>query len=70
MFRIACFSGHEHQRRPPPLEPLERLGADDRAGLELDDEGRVAPCEGALTDGRVWVEVLLPLLLEPLDGLL
>ena len=59
------------QRRPPPLEPLDRLGAVERDGLELEDEGRVVPCDGALVDGFVCVEVLAPLLLlpVPVDGL-
>ena len=47
-------------RRPPPLEPLDRLGAEERDGDELDDDGRVVPCEGAR--GWVTVEPLLPLL--------
>ena len=45
---------------PPPLEPLDRLGADERAGLDDDDDGRVAPCEPVLVEGRVWVDVLEP----------
>lgn len=49
-------------RRPPPLEPLDRLGADERDGDELDDEGRVEPCEGAL--GLVVVELPAPVLVE------
>ena len=62
--------GRPH-RRPPPLDPLDRLGADERDGDELDDDGRVEPCDGTLgaeteppllVDGRVWVDPLLPLL--------
>jgi hypothetical protein len=67
-------------RRPPPLD---RLGADGRDGDELDDDGRVVPCEGTLgrvvvelpapVDGWVWVfepdPVLLPAELpDPVDG--
>ena len=64
-------SGH---RRPPPLEPLDRLGADERDGDELDDDGREAPWEPVLVDGLVWVDVFDPVLLpellpdEPVDG--
>jgi hypothetical protein len=70
------------QRRPPPLEPDDRLGADERDGEELDEDGRLAPCEGTLgaetllpelllpdpllVEGLVWLELLL-LLDEPLD---
>jgi hypothetical protein len=72
-----------HQRRPPPLDPLDRLGADDREGDDEDDDGRLAPCDGTLgavtalpepllVDGFVWVVLpLLPLLVVllplPLD---
>ena len=68
----------EAHRRPPPLDPLDRLGADERDGEELEDDGREAPCEGVfglvvvelpglvLVDGLVWVEVLEPLLLPVL----
>ena len=66
-------------RRPPPLEPLERLGADERDGDELDDDGRVLPWEGALgwvivelpepllVDGLVWVDEPLPVVLPDDD---
>jgi hypothetical protein len=60
--------GVRRQRRPPPLEPLDRLGADERDGLELEDDGRVVPCDGALVDGFVCVDVLAPLLPVPVDG--
>jgi hypothetical protein len=33
----------ERQRRPPPLDPLDRLGAEDRDGEDEDDDGRLAP---------------------------
>jgi hypothetical protein len=70
-----------HHRRPPPLDPLDRLGADELDGRDVDEDGRVVPCEGVsgrvvvwlppvLVDGLVWVDVLAPLLLEPVDGLL
>jgi len=37
------------QRRPPPLlDPLDRLGADERDGDDDDDEGRLAPWDGTL----------------------
>ena len=70
-----------HHRRPPPLDPLDRLGADERDGDELDDDGLVAPCDGALgwviveppvpllVDGFVWVDVLEPVLLPDDDPL-
>lgn len=69
------MEGEGAHRRPPPLEPLDRLGAEERDGDELDDDGRVVPCDGALgrvvvelpapvlVDGLVWVEVLDPVLL-------
>ena len=62
-------------RRPPPLD---RLGAEARDGDELEDDGRVVPCEGVsgrvvvelpapvLVDGFVWVEVFEPVLLPVL----
>ena len=68
------------QRRPPPLDPLDRLGAEDRDGEDEDEDGRVLPWDGTLgavtrlpepllVDGFVCVELpLLPLLLPlPLD---
>lgn len=70
------WRGH---RLPPLLDPLDLLGAVDREGDELDDDGRVEPCDGALgrvvvelpvpllVDGRVWVDEPLPLLLLPDD---
>ena len=60
------------------LEPLERLGDDERDGDEVDDDGRLAPCDGALgrvvvelpvpvlVDGLVWVDVPVPVLLPVL----
>ena len=56
-----CYEGGAH-RRPPPLEPLERLGADERDGDEDEDDGRVTPCDGAL--GRTVVELPDPLLVD------
>src|SRR5688500_217768 len=56
---IRDSGGH---RRPPPLEPLDRLGADERDGDELDDEGRVVPWDG--TFGLVVVELPAPVLVE------
>ena len=58
-----------HQRRPPPLELLDRLGLLlDRLGEELDEDedGRDTPCDGLLD--RLLTE---PLELEgpdPVDG--
>lgn len=69
--RVRALGGH---RRPPPLDPLDRLGADERDGDEVEDDGREAPCEGVLgrvvvelpapvlVDGFVWVDVFEPLL--------
>jgi hypothetical protein len=59
------------QRRPPPLEPLDRLGADEREGDEIDVDGLLAPCDGTLgadtelpvpvpVDGLVWEDDPLP----------
>jgi hypothetical protein len=67
--QIRGTSHVRHQRRPPRLDPLDRLGAEDRDGLELDDDGRVVPCDGALVEGFVCVDVFAPLLPVPVDGL-
>ena len=44
-----------HQRRPPLLEPLDRLGEETDGRDELDelDEGRLTPCDGLLLDRLV-----------------
>src|SRR6476659_2142576 len=44
----SCRVTRRPHRRPPPLDPLDRLGADERDGDELDDDGRVEPCDGTL----------------------